>query len=146
MKRFGLLRMLLFVAVVMIGATGCVTPTSFIRTLEPMWATIEVRDDVTYEAAWNTLTDLLVKRFDLQTLSRTDGYVRTNWLYTWTGKVTQQYRVRVIAKFSPDRKRLEIKSEAEFQSMSEGWVPGYDTRLLTTLKGDIMGTIGRTSR
>ena len=135
-----------FVFLALILVAGCASPGSFIRTLEPTWATIELRENLDYETAWNTVVDRLVKKFDLNQLSKPDGYIRTNWLYTWTGTVTENYRVRVTCKFSSDRRSVEIKSEAEYNKPYQGWVKGYDTRLLTTIKADIMGKIGRTTR
>ena len=135
-----------FVFLALILVASCATPGSFIRTLEPTWATVELRGNLDYDKAWNTVVDRLVKKFDLSQLSKSDGYVRTNWLYTWTGKVTENYRVRVTCKFSPDRRSVEIKSEAEYNKPYLGWVKGYDTRLLSTIKTDIMGKIGRTTR
>jgi len=38
-----------------------------------------------------------------------------------------------------------MKSEAEYKGPG-GWTRGYDTRLLSTLKSDIMGKIGRATR
>jgi hypothetical protein len=124
---------------------GCSTPKTFVKTMEPAWASIEVRDDLSFTNAWNAVVDTLVKRFDMEILSQQDGYARTTWLYSWTGKVNENYRVRVTAKFSPDHKVVEVKSEAEYGGPGN-WVPGYDTRLLETIKTDLMGKIGRTTR
>lgn len=124
---------------------GCATPKTFVKTLEPTWATVELRTDMPYEKAWDSVVDIMVKRFDLEILSKDDGYIRTGWLYTWTGKLMENYRVRVTIKFSPDHTKVEVKSEAEFGGQGQ-WVTGYDTRLLETLKSDIMGSIGRTTR
>jgi len=124
---------------------SCIAPNTFVKTMEPTWGSIELRTDVTYEQAWETVVDTLVKRFDMEVLSRQDGYIRTNWIYTWTGTIDENYRVRVTAKFPSDRKRLDIKSEAEFGGPGR-WAMGYDTRLLETIKSDIMGKIGRTTR
>jgi hypothetical protein len=120
-------------------------PRSFVKTLEPAWTSVELRSDVSYDQGWETVIDTLVKRFDMEVLSRQDGYARTTWLYTWTGKVDENYRVRVTAKFSPDRKKVELKSEAEYGGPGS-WRMGYDSRLLETIKSDIMGSIGRTTR
>lgn len=76
---------------------------------------------------------------------RQDGYARTTWLYSWTGKVKENYRVRVTSKFTPDHRVVEIKSEAEYGGPGD-WVAGYDSRLLETIKTDIMGKVGRTTR
>lgn len=140
-------RSALWAAVVLaVSVSGCAfTPKSFVRTLEPTWASVELRTDVPYEKAWAAVVDTLVKRFDLEVLSKEDGYARTNWLYSWTGKVLENYRVRVTVKFSPDRVKCEIKSEAELGGAGN-WEMGYDTRLLETIKTDVMGAIGRTTR
>jgi ribosomal protein S17E len=135
---------LLYVAVLILLA-GCASPKTFVKTLEPTWASVELRDDIGYTNAWNSVVDTLVKRFDLEILSQQDGYMRTTWLYTWTGTVRENYRVRVTAKFSPDHKLVEIKSEAEYGG-SGNWISGYDTRLLETIKTDVMGKVGRTTR
>ena len=41
--------------------------------------------------------------------------------------------------------KIEIKSEAEHGGNGK-WIQGYDTRLLETIKTDIMGKVGRTTR
>ena len=130
---------------VVVCLAGCVAPRTFVKTMEPTWAAVEIRTDLPFDQAWEAIVDTLVKRFDLEVISRQDGYLRTNWLYTWTGKVRENYRVRVTAKFSPDHKKVEVKSEAEYGGAGM-WVMGYDTRLLETIKTDVMGTIGRTTR
>jgi hypothetical protein len=53
--------------------------------------------------------------------------------------------VRITIKFSDDRKKLDVKSEALLTQGARG-VIGVDTRLASTLKTDLMGTIGRTTR
>ena len=120
-------------------------PVSFVQTLEPSWASVEIAENIEYEKAWFSVVDLLVRRFDLEVLSKENGYLRTTWLYSWTGELREDYRVRVTVKFSYDESKVEIKSEANYQKTS-GWVLGSDTVLLQTLKSDIMGTIGRVAR
>ena len=120
-------------------------PVSFVSTMEPTWAALEIREGVDYETAWAATVDLLVRRFDLEVMSRDNGYIRTNWLNSWTGGLREDYRVRVTIKFSADHTRVDVKSEANFFT-GNGWVLGSDTALLSTLKTDIMGTIGRTTR
>ena len=120
-------------------------PTTFTRTMEATWAGVEVRPELGFETAWNSTVDLLSRRFDLEVISKDNGYIRTNWLYTWTGVMSEDYRVRVTVKFSPDHKKLEVKSEAQFHTLT-GWVLGTDEALLQTLKTDIMGSVGRSTR
>lgn len=120
-------------------------PTTFTRTMEATWANVEVRPELGYENAWNSTVDLLTRRFDLEVISKDNGYIRTNWLYTWTGVMSEDYRVRVTTKFAPNHEKLEVKSEAQFHTTS-GWVLGTDEALLQTLKTDIMGSVGRSTR
>jgi len=120
-------------------------PSTFTRTMEATWASIEVRPELGFETSWNAIVDLLTRRFDLEVISKENGYVRTNWLYTWTGIMDEDYRVRVTIKFAPDHSKLEVKSEAQFRSES-GWLLGTDEALLQTLKTDIMGSVGRATR
>jgi len=122
-----------------------VAPLSFIRTMEPTWASIEIRDDVEFEDAWNTIVDLLVRNFDMAILSKENGYMRTGWLFSWTGVLRDDYKVRVTIKFSPDKTKVDVKSEANYREKI-GWILGSDTSLLKTLKTDLMGTVGRVTR
>ncbi len=138
MKKFFLLTLL---TLVVISITSCSPPETFIRTMEPTWASIELRENVQYEMAWKTVLDLLIKKFDIELSDKESGYIRTGWLYTWTGKYTEAYRVRVTVKFNKDQNIVDIKSEAYFREYV-----GYDSRLLQTIKTDIMGLIGRTTR
>jgi hypothetical protein len=121
--------------------TGCKPPQTFVRTMEPSWATIELRTEVTYDQAWMQIYDLLTKNFDIEVAQKENGYLRTGWLYTWTGEYSEYYRVRVTVKFAEDRKTVNVKSEAYYKDYI-----GFDTRLLQTLKTDIMGTVGRTTK
>lgn len=120
-------------------------PVTFVRTLEPSWASIEIVEHMEYEKVWSSVVDLLARKFDLEVLSKENGYLRTNWLYSWTGELREDYRVRVTIKFSQDRSKVDVKSEANYRTRT-GWVIGSDTALLQTLKTDIMGTVGRVTR
>ena len=113
--------------------------------MDPCWASVELRDNVTFEKAWESIADLIVKRFDIEVMSKENGYLRTTWLNSWTGSLREDYRVRVTVKFAPDRKTVEVKSEANYHFNDE-WSIGSDTALLQTLKTDIMGTVGRATR
>lgn len=122
--------------------TSCVSVPTFVKG-DSRWVSVELRENMAYEKAWATVTDRLIRQFDLEMLSKEDGYFRTGWLYTWTGNLNESYRVRVIGKFSPDHKTLELKCEAEQKNSGGYWIPGYDTRLLRTLQTDILGSLGR---
>lgn len=126
-------------------------PTTFVKTMSPGWNTVEIRRDLTYDNAWNSIVDVIAKEFDIEILSKEDGYIRTGWYFAWTGNLTDFYRVRAIIKFNPARTLAEVKSEAHYYSkgflgIGQGWQMGTDERLTTTLRTDIMGKIGRVTR
>ena len=130
-----------------LAACGARRPTSFVQVMEPGWTAVELRQDVTEDAAWQEVVDVLAKRFELEMISRDGGYVRTAWVHTWwkQGELTENYRVRAIVKFAANKQTVDIKTEANY--LADGsWITGTDTRLLQTLKTDIMGVLGRTTR
>lgn len=136
--------------IILMFMSGC-APKTFVRTMDPGWNTIEIRDDLTYDQAWSSVVDLLSKKFDIEILSKQDGYLRSGWFHAWTGDLTEGYKVRAIVKFTPDHRRAEVKSEAQYYStgflgIGKGWEMGTDERLTTTLRTDIMGKIGRVTR
>ena len=126
--------------------TSC-APTNFIRTTHVTWSTVQLRDDIDFDEAWNQVIDVLAKQFELEMISKDGAYARTGWIYTWNtkGDYTKNYRNRVIIKFAPNRTRVEIKTEAQYGSEGK-WQNGFDSRLLKTVKQDIMGVVGRTTR
>ncbi|MFO7535470.1 MAG: hypothetical protein R6X19_07280 [Kiritimatiellia bacterium] len=129
-------------------ATGCSTPLpkGFQTVPGPGWTTLEIRKDVNYDHAWNSVVELLARDFDLEILSKEDGYMRTAWSHTWNGAYLPLYRVRVTVLFPEDRQTIRIKPEAQTFSKDEVWVAGADERLLPGLKAELLGTIGRTLR
>jgi len=121
-------------------------PRSFVKaTGGGTWNSILLREDLSFEKAFNEVLDVCAKRFEMDMISKDGGYGRTNWIYTWNvnGQYTKNYRTRVIFKFSADRTKVDIKTEAEFGG-EHNWIIGWDTRLLETIKQDVMGAVGRT--
>ena len=119
---------------------GC-KPKTFVKSHEAVWASVELSDDLTYEQAWEKTVDTLTRNFDLEILDRDNGYIRTGWLYTWTGKRSEAYSVRITVNFKNNNRVVSFKPEAMYKN-----VTGYDTRLLQTIKTDIMGLLGRETR
>lgn len=141
-------RIVLALLGVVLLANCASSPTSFTKG-EQDWSIIELREGIEYEDAWEQIVDLLARRFDIEMVEKESGYLRTSWNFTWwqVGERTENYRVRAIAKFTPDKSALAIKAEAHYlDRLRGGWVTGADSLLMNTLKTDIMGTVGRTTR
>ena len=136
----------LFATITLLQSCGASKPRSFVKATDGgTWSSIFIREDLTYDKAFNEVLDVCAKRFEMDMISKEGGYCRTNWIYTWNtkGNYTSKYRTRVIFKFSADRTKVDIKTEAEFGGEPR-WIKGFDTRLLTTMKQDISGVVGRT--
>ncbi|MBR1514225.1 MAG: hypothetical protein IJ622_08050 [Bacteroidales bacterium] len=139
----------MFVALIscfLFTSCGAIKPRSFVQATDGgSWSSIMIREDLSYDQAFNEVIDVVARRFEMDMISKDGGYGRTNWCYTWNdnGKYTEKYRTRVIFKFSNDRKKVDIKTEAEFGG-GTSWIRGFDTRLLSTIKQDISGAVGRT--
>jgi len=137
----------LALVILFLAACGAKRPQSFLQVIQPTWASIELRDGLSKEQAWEDVLDVLSKKFELEMISKEGGYIRTAWVYTWwkAGELTENYRVRSIVKFSSREAKVEVKTEANFLD-GDLWYVGTDTRLLQTIKTDIMGVVGRTTR
>jgi len=140
--------LLLLVLIGTLWGCGPAMPKSFIKTSQPSWTTIELREGLEYDQAWDTVLDLIIKQFDIDKVVKDEGYILTDWTNSWSGDYLKYYRVRTTVKFSPDRTKVQLKPEAQFltDEGKDSWVIGSDARLLATLKTDIMGTVGRTTR
>lgn len=140
---------LFMVVLFVLPLQGCFSskPSGFVQATDGgTWSSIYVREDLSYDRAFGEVLDVVASRFEMDMINKEGGYGRTNWIYTWNkkGKYDEKYRTRVIFKFSADRTKVNIKTEAEFGGEG-GWVKGFDTRLLSTMKQDIMGVVGRTT-
>lgn len=120
-------------------------PKTFLKGQATQWHVFELRADIDFQHAWDAVFDILINEFDLAMVLKDEGYVRTEWLYTYGGRYDHEYRMRVTIHFTPDRRSLRVKTEAQFKD-GDNWLIGVDSRLLATLKTDLMGTVGRTTR
>ena len=107
------------------------------------WVTVPISERITYGLAWEDVSSLISRQFEIEMISKETGYIRTQWQNNWVsnGEVVKDYRVRVTIKMSELRKKVEINSEAE-KYINGVWVRGTDTELLQTLKRDIAGLVG----
>lgn len=140
--------------------SGCITnvpPVTWVETVDPGWKVIDLREDMDYETAWQTLIDRIRKSYDIEIVDKDSGYLRTGWIHTSTGSSRSDYRTRITVKFSTDKKNLEIKTDAMFHKEQRGalsgrlirdygWIPGTDPQLMSDVYGDISALLGRVRR
>jgi len=107
------------------------------------WASVPISGRIEYDLLYEDVVSLVSKRFEIEMLTKESGYIRTKWDYRFAtdGEVSNTYRTRITIKLSPQRNRIEVKSEAE-KLRGKSWIQGCDTRLLETMKQDLQGISG----
>jgi hypothetical protein len=107
------------------------------------WASIPISDKVEYNLLYEDVVSIVVRRFEIEMLTKESGYIRTKWdnRFATDGVSSNSYRTRITIKLSEQRKKIEVKSEAERLEV-DNWVQGCDTRVLETMKQDLQGLSG----
>jgi hypothetical protein len=143
-KKLFLMGMLGMVLAFIMTFFGCASsPRSFQKGTAGD-TTVLLRDGLDFDRAFREVAFILNRHgFNSDTLQPEVGYIRTTWNYQWndTGNTIETYRVRVICNFNPSRTQLILKVEAE-TSNGKGWISGFDTRAVETLRTDITQSIG----
>jgi hypothetical protein len=148
-------RLVLFIAG-LIFLAGCAIPpppTTYVETAQPEWKVISIRGDLDYDKAWQLLVDHMQKNYDMEKVDKDTGHMRTDWILDPAGDDRDDYKVRITVKFTDDRKKLKLKTDALYHKVYEGqltgtiyedygWIPGGDTKVLNEVYGDISGLVG----
>jgi hypothetical protein len=131
---------------------GTKPPKTFVQiddTSGISWRTLELRSDLQYEQAWQTLVDVVALRWDIETMDKDAGYLRSSWSYLTTEKKTGQkgslYGRRLTAKFNEARTVLSVKTEAFFQIEGDYRIFGIDSAFNDDVFTEISGKLGRTA-
>lgn len=112
----------------------------FVKSSENQWITIPMKASIDQDQAWTKVVDLMSEDFELAFIDNDSRYLRTGWVAGWNG-LKSWYVVRASIKFSPDGRSIRVKSEAKRKGKL-----GYDEGLLSTLKTDLGGVVGRVTR
>lgn len=136
------LSMSLIVAMLLYGC-GTAAPDSFMRMTKQYWEVIDIKPTIKYDDAWERVIYIITKKFELEMISKEDGYVRSAFgpSYFTEDMQNDKYQVRIVAKFSPDRKRLEFKIEARVWD-GKIWQNGSDVRIAANMRKDFLNSLG----
>jgi hypothetical protein len=143
------------IGAIILGGSGCATvpPTTFIQvrdTANTGWKTVELRDGLTYDDAWQVLVDTVAIKYDIETTDKDAGYLRSAWQYmTGRDQGTGEpfsYGRRMACKFAPDKKALQVKTEAYYEVRNWPTVYGLDSAFNQDVFTSIAGKLGRTTR
>ena len=90
-----------------------------VTDLDNGWMTYEVRDGLGFNEAWMVVVDALLTRgYQFETLSKDDGYMKTEYLHETVESQGVEVRTRVSIKFTYGRRTVRMK-------VDEDYVVGY---------------------
>ncbi len=144
-----------FGTIVVALLVGCETtpPPTFVRVMDTAqsgWKSIELREGLDYDQAWEGLVDVVALKLNIETMDKDAGYLRSGWAYMsgsdrGTGRPFT-YGRRLTAKFSEDRETLMVKTDAYYEVLQYPTVWGLDTAFNDDVYTEIAGRLGRTGK
>lgn len=129
-------------AVVLLGC-GTGAPDSFMRMTKQYWEVVDIKPSIKYDDAWERVIYIITKKFELEMISKEDGYVRSAFgpSYFTEDMQNDKYQVRIVAKFTPDKKKLEFKIESRIWD-GKIWLNGSDVRVAANMRKDFLNSLG----
>jgi hypothetical protein len=103
---------------------------------ENNWITYEVREGLDYNEAWRVVVDALLTRgYQFETLSKDDGYMKTEYLHETVESQGVEIRTRVSVKFTYGRRTVRIKVDEDYLIGYKE--PGVDIPRVADLKVEL---------
>lgn len=138
-----LLRSFIGVAALLLAGCGLGAPESFMQMNKQYWESMDVKASVKFDDAWQRVIYIITKKFELEMISKEDGYVRSSYSQSYFSEDmhNERYQIRIVAKFTPDKKKFEFKIESR---MWDGkiWHNGSDVRVAANMRKDFQNSIG----
>lgn len=106
------------------------------------WTAIQPRDGFTRDKLWISVFQVIAKDLDIDIMAKEEGFLQTRW----TVSSSRNYATRLKIRFSEDWKTLYLRCEGRFVLGDGTVVYGTDSQLLSNIRSDLMGLIGRTLR
>ncbi len=128
---------------VLIIGCGTGAPDSFMQMNKQYWEVMTIKQGIGYEDAWQRVIYIITKKFELEMISKEDGYVRSAFgpSYFSEDLLNDKYQIRIVAKFTPDKKRLEFKIESRIWD-GKMWRNGSDVRVAANMRRDFRNSLG----
>jgi len=137
------LRIAIVSLLIIVAGCGLGAPDSFMQMNRQYWESMDIKSAYKYDDAWQRVIYIITKKFELEMISKEDGYVRSSYGQSYFTEDIQneRYQIRIVAKFTPDRKKFEFKIESR---MWDGkiWHNGSDVRVAANMRKDFLNSIG----
>jgi len=132
-----------FAVLITIAGCGVSAPPSFMRMDKQYWEAVNIKPSIKYDEAWDRVIYIITKKFELEMISKEDGYVRSAYGPSYFTEDLQRdnYQVRIVAKFTPNRKKVEFKIESRVWD-GKIWQNGSDIRVAANMRKDFLNSLG----
>lgn len=136
-------RSIIFFFSVALFGCGTGAPESFMRMTKQYWEIVTIKPSINYNDAWERVIYIITKKFELEMISKEDGYVRSAFgaSYFTEDMQNDKYQVRIVVKFTPDHKKLEFKIESRIWD-GKIWQNGSDVRVAANMRKDFLNSLG----
>jgi hypothetical protein len=131
-----------FSSVLIFCGCGTGAPDSFMRMTKQYWEVVDIKPDIKFDDAWERVVYIITKKFELEMISKEDGYVRSAYgaSYFTEDMHNDKYQIRIVVKFTPDKRKLEFKIESRIWD-GKIWQNGSDVRVAANMKRDFMNAL-----
>jgi hypothetical protein len=128
--------LLFFIAAAMLPLFNACVPEESTGENEAGWLTYEVRDGLSFNDAWMIVVDACLTRgYQFETISKDDGYLKTEWYHERIDAKGIELRTRIAVKFTYGRKTVRVKIDEEYLMGVK--VPGFDVQRVADLKAEL---------
>lgn len=136
-------RFIIIVLIIVFSGCGSGAPDSFMRMTKQYWEVVNIKPSMAYNDAWERVIYIITKKFELEMISKEDGYVRSAYgpSYFTEDMQNDKYQVRIVAKFTPDKKKLEFKIESRIWD-GKIFQNGSDVRVAANMRRDFLNSLG----
>ena len=126
-----------------LSGCGGGAPESFMRMTKQYWEVVDIKPGIKYNDAWERVIYIITKKFELEMISKEDGYVRSAYGASYFNEDMQKdnYQVRIVAKFTPDKKKVEFKIESRIWD-GKIYQNGSDVRVAANMRKDFLNSLG----
>lgn len=142
MKNIYVLGFMLTASSILFNGCGTGAPESFMVMTKQYWEVVDVKQSIKYDDAWQRVIYIVTKKFELEMISKEDGYVRSAFgpSYFTEDMANDKYQIRIVAKFTPDRKKVEFKIESRIWN-GKIWENGSDVRVAANMRKDFINSL-----
>jgi len=143
MKKFYGCFFICVIGLSLLSGCGSGAPDSFMRMTKQYWESVDIKPGTKYDDAWERVIYIITKKFELEMISKEDGYVRSMYgaSYFTEDMQNDKYQVRIVVKFTPDKKKVEFKIESRIWD-GKLWQNGADIRVAANMRKDFVNSVG----